>query len=287
MLDAGPSIAGAAMQPAVGEVADVRSRLRWMARVAVGGAWLANIGLLIVAAVWIFGCGESRGVVELLKYELGHAAPQVVVRDPSRIGVGVKVALAAGGIAACAWVVMLGSLFGGSVRFRALRVWFVLMGVTCGWLGLVVGWQSVYWFGQQQRMKAVVPAATELVEKLKINWPSADSALPSIGPFLAYPLNGPTALLPLSEATFPKSGARFSAVERTGDGVMRFELAGSEAGAWLEWRGDGSEPAAFVGGLSTEYVVAQVARLAPEWFLVRYRAAGLVERGAGASPQAR
>lgn len=287
MLDSGGSIANLGPRPAVCRVAELPSRSRPIARVVVGGAWLANIGLLIVAAAWIFGSGESRGIVELVKYELGHGASQVVVRDPSRVGVGVKVVLAVAGVAAVAWVVMLGSLFGGSERFRALRMWFVFMAVTCGWLGLTVGWQSVYWFGQQQRMKSVLPAANQLVAELKSGWPTVDSALPSIGPFLAYPLNGPTALLPLSDATFPKSAARFSAVERTGSDVMRFELAGSEAGAWLEWRGDGSAPASFVSGLSTEYVVTQAARLGPEWFLVRYRAAGLVERGAGTSPQLR
>jgi hypothetical protein len=132
-------------------------------------------------------------------------------------------------------------------------------------------------------MKAVMPAANELVAELKSDWPSVDSALPNIGPFLAYPLNGPTALLPLGEAKFPKSRARFSAVERTGDSVMRFELAGSEAGAWLEWRRDGSEPVSFVGGLNTDYRMMQAARLGPEWFLVRYRAAGMADRAAAAS----
>ena len=68
---------------------------------------------------------------------------------------------------------------------------------------------------------------------------------------------------------------------------MRFELAGAETGAWLEWRGDGSEPRSFVGGLDTKYVVVQAARLSAEWFLVRYRAAGLAERGVPLSPQVR
>src|SRR4029078_4101782 len=101
---------------------------------------------------------------------------------------GVKVALAAAGLATCAWVVMLGSLFGGSQWFRALRMCFVLMAVTCVWLGLVVGWQSVYWFGQQQRMKSLLPAATELVEQLKSGWPRGDRALPKIGRVSVTPL---------------------------------------------------------------------------------------------------
>ncbi len=193
-----------------------------------------------------------------------------MVRDPSRLGIGVTIGLIAVGVAACAWVAMFGSLFAGRSRFRTTRMWLVFTAVTCGWLGLYVGWPTIYWFGQQQRMKAVVPAAEAMVAALQVGWPGVDSTLPDIGPFLAYPIGAPTALLPLSEAMFPNSGLRFSAVERTGDRVIRFELAGAEAGAWLEWRGDGSDPEAFVGGLDSKYAVAQAAKLRPNgfWFAI-------------------
>jgi hypothetical protein len=150
-----------------------------------------------------------------------------------------------------------------------------------------VSWPTAYWFGQQQRVKAVLPAAESLVETLRSHWPTDDSYLPELGPFLAYPLSGPTALLPLRTTAFPKTDLQYSAVERTGNEAMRFELAGGEHGAWLEWRGDGSEPKSFVGGLDTEYVAVKAAHLSADWFLVRYRAAGLVERGARTSPQTR
>jgi hypothetical protein len=123
----------------------------------------------------------------------------------------------------------------------------------------------------------VLPAAQTLVESLRLQWPKVESDLPALGPFLAYPLSAPTALLPLRNVTFPKNALRFSAVERSGDEAMRFELAGAETGAWLEWRGDGREPRAFVGGLDTKYELTKVAPLAPDWFLVRYRAVGLAE----------
>jgi hypothetical protein len=99
-----------------------------------------------------------------------------------------------------------------------------------------------------------------------------DGDLPEMGPFLAYPSSAPRALLPLDGPTFPETQVPFSAVERTDDDVMRFELSGKEFGAWLEWRRDASEPQSFVGGLETHYDLARFARLAPHWFLVRYRA---------------
>jgi hypothetical protein len=136
-------------------------------------------------------------------------------------------------------------------------------------------------------MKAALPAADAMVQALRSKWPTADAALPDIGPFLAYPVDAPTALMPLGDARFPKTDVGFSAVERTGDNVLRFELTGAELGAWLEWRGDRSEPRPFVGGLNSEYAMVQSARLSDEWFLVRYRGTGLVEWGEQLSPQVR
>ncbi len=261
---------------------------RWL-NLFVGPAWVINVALLIAAFGWVFLFGESRGIIELMRSRLGAVDPLsgIVVRDASRMSIGVTIGLVAIVVAAGTSVVMVASLFVGGSRFRTTRTWLLYTAVMCGWLGMLVAWPTVYWIGQQQRMKSVLPAAETFVAALQKGWPTVDSTLPDIGPFLAYPTNAPTALLPLTEAKFPKTAVLFSAVERTGDDVMRFELAGAEAGAWLEWRRDGSTPRSFVGGLDSEYVVSKAARLSPEWFLVRYRAAGLVERGARLSPQSR
>lgn len=261
---------------------------RRVANVIVGACWATNIGLLVAAFDWIYFFGESRETIERLKQAVSIAwSTPNAIRGPSRLHMGVAVFLISIPVALGACIAMFGSLFVGRSRFRTTRMWLVFTTIVCGWLGLVVSWQTVYWFGQQQRLKPALPAADAMVRELRNGWPTADAALPDIGPFLAYPVKAPTALLPLSDAMFPKTGLRFSAVERTGDDVLRFELTGAELGAWLEWRGDGSEPRSFVGGLDSEYVVVQSARLSAEWFLVRYRAAGLVERGVRLSPQVR
>lgn len=265
------------------------SALRRLLSIVVGVSWAINVGLLLTAAGWIYFFGESRETIALMKRAVwsGDATSGSAILDPSRLGIGVAVGLVCIAVALVACLAMLASLFVGCGRFRTTRMWLVFTAVVCGWLGLVVSWQSVYWFGQQQRMKAVLPAAEGLVGTLRSRWPTVDSDLPELGPFLAYPLSGPTALLPLRSATFPTTETRYSAVERTGDVAMRFELSGGEHGAWLEWRGDGSEPTAFAGGLDTSYVVAKAARLSADWFLVRYQAAGLVDRGVFTSPQTR
>ena len=245
----------------------------------VGAAWAVNIGLLLAAFGWTYCFGQSRETIELMRYQIGapRAGSGIVVRDASRLSSGVTLGIAASVVAAGAAVFMLVSLFAGGSRFRTTRWWLVFTAVVCGWLGLAMSWPAIYWLGQQQRVKRSLPAAEAMVTKLRSGWPTEDAALPDIGPFLAYPTDRPTALLPLSNATLPNSGLRFSAVERTGDDVMRFELGGPEQGAWLEWRGDGREPVEFVGGLETKYVVTKAARLGADWFLVRYRAAGLAE----------
>ncbi len=270
--------AGLPVTEAAARCSSLRAGLRRGARYCVGFSWALNIALLVVAFGWVYLFGQSRGVVELMTHLVAPAAsPGIVILDPWRVGSGVVIGLVAGGLATCAWGVMLGSLFAGSARFRTTRMWLVFMAVTCGWLGLIVGWQTIYWLGQQRRVKPALPAADSMVSALRGAWPKSDSALPDIGPFLAYPDGAPTTLMTLGRATFPETQLAFSAVEKTGENAMRFELAGAEAGAWLEWRGDGSEPRSFVGGLNTKYEVGRTARLRPEWFLVRYRAAGLAE----------
>jgi hypothetical protein len=245
----------------------------------ISASWAINAVLLVAAFGWIFFYGESRETIALIVRAVAPAGSTstVVIRDPSRLGMGVSAGLVAIAFVLCTSLAMLASLFLGRGRLRTTRTWLIFTAIICGWLGLIVSWPAIYWFGQQRRIEAVLPAARSLVESLRDHWPKVDSYLPELGPFLAYPISAPSVLLPLRSVTFAKTETPFSAVERSGDEAMRFELSGVEAGAWLEWRGRGDEPRSFVGGLDTKYELTKVARLAPEWFLVRYRAAGLAE----------
>jgi energy-coupling factor transporter transmembrane protein EcfT len=163
-------------------------------------------------------------------------------------------------------------IFVGPARFRSTRMWLLLTALVAGWLGLIMIWPEVYWRGQQHRAGRELLPAGKMVESLNAHWPSEDDELPNLGPFMAYPKGDVRVLMPLAGAHFPGTDVAFSAVERTGNDVMRFELAGGESDAWLEWRRDDSEPKDFVGGLESQYTLGKVARLAPHWFLVRYRA---------------
>jgi hypothetical protein len=178
-------------------------------------------------------------------------------------------------VVACTLFAMLCGLFIGERRYRSTRAWLAFMTLACGWLGFLVTWPDVYWLGQQRRMAAALQPVERLAQELSQNWPTEDGNLAGIGPYLAYPKGGPTTLLPLRWITFPGSALGFSAIERTADGVIRFELAGDEVGAWLEWRSDDRPPQPFKSGLEVDYNVAREARLAPRWFLVRYKPVAL------------
>jgi hypothetical protein len=84
--------------------------------------------------------------------------------------------------------------------------------------------------------------------------------------------------MPLTTPESRVGVAPFSAIERSEAGGLRFELAGPEGGAWVEWHPAGERPASFVGGLETRYELARSADLGEGWFVARYRA-----RGAGES----
>jgi hypothetical protein len=243
-------------------------------RFILASIWAANLALVAAAFVWVYGWGQSRGILELVHRAsvAGSLDPSFIVRDPARLESGVTIVEAIAAFVACSLAVMLGSLLLGPLRFRTTRMWLIFTGLACGWLGFVMTWPAVYWIGQQHRSSKLVSAAETTVTALQSHWPTMDGEISEVGPFLAYPASAPAALLPLSGATFPNTSVAFSAVERTGDDAMRFELAGSEVGAWLEWRRDDSAPQPFIGGLQTQYDVERFSRIAPHWFLVRYRA---------------
>ena len=62
----------------------------------------------------------------------------------------------------------------------------------------------------------------------------------------------------------------FAAIERSPEGALRFDLAGNDDDAWLEWHPPGSAPASFTGGLDTGYSLQRATQLGGGWFLVTY-----------------
>lgn len=169
---------------------------------------------------------------------------------------------------------MLGVFVGlvlGPPRCRGVRTWLLATGLVSCWCGLISSWSTLYWEGQQFRLSQSLHSTESLASSLKSAWPQADGETLQLGCFLAYPKHAPSSLMLLGGFQLHGVDAGVAAIEKTDDGAIVFELTGPEAGAWLEWREDGSEPKSFVGGLQTQYTLVRWASLGPRWRLVRYR----------------
>ncbi len=251
------------------------SRNRWLDRLiryALVFAWVTNVAILVAALMWVFFDGRSLKNMELLTKEASTlafifpSAEQGSARVPS----AVKLAKIAALLALATLATMFAGLFFGTQRFRGLRPWLLFVTLVCAWLGLLTTWPQLYWYGQQVRLRRHVHAYNELVRTLQAEWPDQDNEIPEIGAFLAYPIGTPTTLLLLEEVAIPDSPVNISAIERPVEMAISFELSGAERGAWLAWRADDSPPDTFIGGLDTVNQVVRYARIAPNWYLVRY-----------------
>jgi hypothetical protein len=250
-----------------------RPTIRNVSAGVLATAWTINALLLVGIVAWIYFDGRSSSAVDILQERIGRRAHGLdsMTRSAQATSNAVITLIATSAVAVGTLLAILGGLFMGPRRFRSIRAWLLFTLLVGGWLGTVFAGPEIYWLGQQRRMERVIAPVEAMARQLNANWPVEDGDLPGIGPYLAYPKGAPTLVLPLKWITFPGTSLRFSAVERSTDGVIRFELTGSEAGAWLEWRADDRPPKTFKSGLEMYYNVSRHQRLAPHWFLVRYR----------------
>jgi hypothetical protein len=161
------------------------------------------------------------------------------------------------------------TLLGGNPRHRSLRAWFAFTLLVAAWLTLFVSWREFAWQGQRMRLWTRLDNFEPIAAELQGNWPQGDGELPKVGTFMAYPQGKPRTLLMLAQPA--SQSVAFSAIERDDDGSLKFELAGDETGAWLEWHPAGSAPDNFTGGLENNYIRGRSAPLGNGWYLVRYR----------------
>jgi hypothetical protein len=126
------------------------------------------------------------------------------------------------------------------------------------------------WWGKQQRLRACLDDFESARSELCNRWPDRDGTLSTIGTFMAYPVGRPTVLILLISPPMPRSGIAFSAIERGASGALRFQLKGTEQGAWVEWHPRGQQPASFVGGLMDRHEIERVRRLGGNWYVVGY-----------------
>lgn len=238
----------------------------------VFACWAINLATLAILAFWIYRDGQFPDVASWMKHELlsvFSAGP--AVGEDAELAPRVVYLL---GLMVCAAISLMGvivGLFFGGVAHRSIRAWLLATALIAAWLALFVSWPELAWRGQAHRLSNALPKFTSKVETLTRNWPTADGDLPGLGPFLAYPLERPEVLLLLTQATLEGSALKFSAVERSDVGTLRFQLTGDETGSWLERHPASDEPRGFIGGLLQQFTLDRFTKLGENWYLVRYK----------------
>jgi len=249
---------------------------RWQARwgLAVWLMWGLNLLLLLGVIAWISSDGRSHLMMRYLEAQVGFQPSdtydEVTVVDWSSVAGPMRAMQAIALTAIASLVGIFLGLFTGLPQQRNMKAWLALTFLFASWLTLGTAWREVHWWGQQVRLRGAISAVEPIATSLEESWPQREGTHPDLGRFLAYPSVDPRALLLLTHADV--SGARFTiaAVERSPDGILRFELADSEEGVWLERR-DAGTPESFVGGVGTRYTYLRSAHLRGDWYLVRYR----------------
>ncbi len=170
--------------------------------------------------------------------------------------------------AAASFAGIIVGLFLGAARHRSVRTWLAVLGLAAAWLGLATSWRDVAWAGRRWRAANLVEAFEPFASSLRENWPTHDGASDALGPYSAYPLGDVRMVMPLTART--AGGVPFTSIERSPAGGLRFELAGTERGAWLEWHPQGSSPASFRGGLDAGYELLRSSALQRGWYVAQY-----------------
>lgn len=231
-------------------------------------AWIVNVGLLIGACAWIFfdpGFMRPYTVRAPLLPHMSLVVPQTEPMSQGRMEI---LRWLTGAALATLAAIALGLVIGAPWN-RRLRSWLAFTALAAAWLALKTSWPELAWAGARWRVGSAVSAFEAVAEPLRSNWPTVDGATDELGPFSAYPAGKPRMLMLLQQLPEDRP-ARFTAIERSDHGGLRFELAGPEAGAWLEWHATGQRPASFVGGLETSYDLQRSSPLGHGWYLTEY-----------------
>jgi hypothetical protein len=259
------------MSELIPERDDRRVYRRIMTEARGRALWRLNVAVYGGIYVWILADGRFPQTALTLRNVLKAAfAWELPAVDSPQLTWRLLPLAAAAICAVGSLAGVFAALFVGAARHRRLRSWLTFTLLAATWLSLGVSWREVAWRGQQWRVWAHLSQFSPLAASLSTDWPNEDGERADLGAFMAYPRGRPSVLLTLTPPTTSQEGIPFSAVERSDDGALRFELADNETGSWLEWHSPGKTPESFVGGLLGHYSLDRCAELGGGWFLVRY-----------------
>jgi len=179
--------------------------------------------------------------------------------------------LIAAAATAGSWLMSLVSRSRRKLPQRSLRSILTLTAVVAFWMTLLVNHSAIAWQGKRIRLALQTDHLEAIAGQLRADWPHSDGQLPMLGPFMAYPIGTPETLILLTPPSLEAGNVCISAVQRSDDGSIRFQLGGSGDGDWAEWHPPSGHPVSFVGGLSERYDLQTYARLGEGWYLARYQ----------------
>ena len=179
-------------------------------------------------------------------------------------------ALMIGFLALTIFALLVAGFWVGTKDYRSLKSMLVFMTLVGLWLGLIMSLPEIAWYGKQWRVGRLLNRLEPIVAELREDWPTTDGSSPTLGPFKSYPLTQPTTLMLMVSPPLPESGVRLTQVERADSGALRFLLAGSEVGDWVEWHPEGSSPASYRSGLGPSHELHRYTDFGNGWYLARY-----------------
>ena len=163
------------------------------------------------------------------------------------------------------------NLFVGPPWHRTLKVWLAYLALVSAWCGLAVSWDSLYWYGQTQRIRTQICAYEPVARLLRTNWPEEDGSHALLNSYRVYAQGDSHTLMPPAAVTPPGARVPYVSIVRSDRRALRFQLAGSETGAWLEWHPQESSPESFESGVYSHRELIRQRELIPDWYLVRYQ----------------
>jgi hypothetical protein len=266
-----PALPNEAAQPEPRAVAQTNwLRRTFMSSSVVWCYWVANLTALGGLCAWIFSDGLFTDTVRLFPEHLrSFVGRGPEMSDPQLFNRLVLIAIVLLITGISGFGIFLG-LFFSDARQRGLRSWLALTGIVAIWLTLALDWQDLQWRGQVHRARPNVDALSALATSLQQSWPTSDGETPELGPFQAYPIAKPQVLLLFSQKRMPGATAPISAINRSENGTLRFQLAGNETGTWLEWHPHDA-PSDFVSGLDQRFVLNRATAVGENWYLVKYQ----------------
>ncbi len=154
---------------------------------------------------------------------------------------------------------------------RSLRSLLAITAMVAMWFSLAIHHDVIAWQAKRIRFACRVDELESIVAPLRVDWPTTDGELSTIGPYMAYPFGRPTTLVLLHSPRLASETVYVSAVERGSDGSIKLQLTGSDGGDWAEWHPPHARPHSFVGGLSDAHELQAISSIGSGWYLVRYQ----------------